>query len=209
MWSINEERLTRDWKRNAGATSLVNRRRARASTALPGRVVTNIRAGAIELDSAKLYFFPDRLYVARPSGVEAWSYGDIGAEHGTVRFVEGEHVPPDAKVVDHTWLYVNKDGGPDRRFNNNRQLPVALYGTLELGLGSGRGLSLQLSNVQAAQGVAGLIGLIRNTTRDMGAAPASAAEGRAFPGGPRASSLPGGRGDRNDGRCESPRVPVP
>ena len=29
-----------------------------------------------------------------------------------------------------TWRFVNKNGGPDRRFNNNIQLPIVLYGQL-------------------------------------------------------------------------------
>ena len=33
---------------------------------------------------------------------------------------------------DYTWQYANKSGGPDRRFNNNRQLPICLYGILSL-----------------------------------------------------------------------------
>lgn len=48
-----------------------------------------------------------------------------------VRFHEDEAVPSDAQVVGHTWLKANADGSPDRRFRENRQIPVALYGRLE------------------------------------------------------------------------------
>ena len=45
----------------------------------------------------------------------------------TTRFIEDGLVPLDAEVVDHTWHFVNKEGGPDKRFSNNRQLPIVLY----------------------------------------------------------------------------------
>lgn len=47
----------------------------------------------------------------------------------SARFIEEETPPADAAVVDQTWRQVNRKGGPDRRFNNNRELPIGrLYG---------------------------------------------------------------------------------
>lgn len=86
---------------------------------------------------ARLYFFPDRLLVYDSNGVGAVSYGDLRAQAGQVHFVESDQVPRDAAQVGTTWRYVNKKGGPDRRFNNNRELPVMLYGELLLTSASG------------------------------------------------------------------------
>ena len=55
----------------------------------------------------------------------------------TTRFIESDTVPHDAKVVDRTWRFVNKNGDPDRRFNNNHEIPVCLYGELALGTETG------------------------------------------------------------------------
>jgi hypothetical protein len=57
-------------------------------------------------------------------------YSDLLAQAGVTRFVENEHVPSDGTQVGTTWRFVAKHGGPDRRFNNNRQLPIMLYGEL-------------------------------------------------------------------------------
>jgi hypothetical protein len=38
--------------------------------------------------------------------------------NATTRFIE------DGPVPDTTWRFVNKNGTPDRRFDNNRRLPV-------------------------------------------------------------------------------------
>ena len=48
-------------------------------------------------------------------------------------------MPRDSHQIGSTWQYVNKKGGPDRRFNNNRQLPVMQYGVF--GFSSSSGLS--------------------------------------------------------------------
>jgi hypothetical protein len=53
-------------------------------------------------------------------------------EAASARFVETEGVPSDATVVGHDWEKANKDGSRDRRFANNRQIPVALYGRITL-----------------------------------------------------------------------------
>jgi DnaJ-domain-containing protein 1 len=44
---------------------------------------------------------------------------------------------------------VNKSGGPDRRFNDNRQIPIYRYGQVEIGCGSWR-IRLCLSQANAA-----------------------------------------------------------
>lgn len=41
------------------------------------------------------------------------------------------YAPKDANVVGYTWLYVNKDGGPDRRYKNNVKLAICNVGTIE------------------------------------------------------------------------------
>lgn len=55
----------------------------------------------------------------------------------TTRFIEDESVPHDARVIDQTWRYLNKRGGPDRRFNNNRQLPICAYSEYTLSSDTG------------------------------------------------------------------------
>jgi hypothetical protein len=60
---------------------------------------------------------------------------------------EDEGVPSDSQVVGYTWRFVNKKGGPDRRFNNNRQIPEVLYQDMNIqGPGNLRKV-LQISQV--------------------------------------------------------------
>jgi hypothetical protein len=171
LWSVNSEIFTSDWKRNAGVNTLVTRQRAGASLSVPKCIITNVRAGMISVGTTRLFFFPDQILLQRPSSIESWQYSELLATSGTIRFVESDRLPHDAQVVDHTWQYVNKNGSPDRRFANNRRLPVALYGTLELGPVSSRQLSLQVSSAQAAAGAAKLIELVQRATLEIGSAP--------------------------------------
>lgn len=54
-------------------------------------------------------------------------YKNLHLTSATTRFIEEESLAPDAQVVDKTWRYVSESGGPDRRFNSNRQSPVCAY----------------------------------------------------------------------------------
>jgi hypothetical protein len=62
---------------------------------------------------------------------------EVELEYEGVRMIEAEAVPADAEVVDRTWEKVNKDGSRDRRFRDNRELPVVRYGQLRFRSGSG------------------------------------------------------------------------
>jgi hypothetical protein len=54
-----------------------------------------------------------------------------------VEFREDEPVPNDSQTVGQAWLKENKDGSRDRRFGNNHQIPVVIYGRLCLKSASG------------------------------------------------------------------------
>jgi hypothetical protein len=84
-----------------------------------------------------LYFLPDRILVSDTTGIGALSFEQLEVSAVEQRFIEEGGVPPDAKVVDRTWRYVNKKGGPDRRFNDNQEIPIVLYEAIMLTSGSG------------------------------------------------------------------------
>jgi len=96
-----------------------------------------------------LYLLPDRLLIYDSSGIGAVPYTDLQAQSGKTRFIETEQVPADSAQVGTTWRYVAVNGGPDRRFNNNRQLPIMLYGELKLSSGSGLNEQFQCSVPEA------------------------------------------------------------
>jgi hypothetical protein len=151
-WRIEAKSATSDWKRNAGASSLVRRVPINVSPSNPPRVEMNLTVPCINVGSVKVFFLPDVVLYLERGTYGGIAYDDLRVEHRVSRFIEDENVPADATVVDRTWRYVNKSGGPDRRFNNNVQLPVVQYGALILM--SSRGLNIHLNTSNAQESLA-------------------------------------------------------
>lgn len=119
-----------DVKYHGGASQLVSRIKVKGVRLhkLPSPFLkTNVSVPCVELRNTELYFFPERLIIKRGNKFGSAFYRSIRIEKSDVNFVESEIVAADALVVDHTWRYLNKSGGPDRRFNGNRRLPVCRY----------------------------------------------------------------------------------
>jgi hypothetical protein len=108
---------------------------------------TNIAAPAIIGGRQNVYFFPDIVLVTEGNRAGAVSYKQLRISWNTEKFIEDEGVPTDSQVVGYTLRFVNKKGGPDRRFNNNRQIPEVLYQDMNIqGPGNLRKV-LQISQV--------------------------------------------------------------
>jgi Protein of unknown function (DUF4236) len=151
LWHVEAAGQTDDWKRNAGATSLVRRTAIRPVLGLPRRVQSNVEVPFLLAGRQRLYFFPDHLFIYDGSLVGALAYPELRVEVSSVAFREDGQVPTDAKTVGSTWRYVNKNGGPDRRFAGNREIPIVEYATLALETDSGLREHFQCSQVEAAQ----------------------------------------------------------
>jgi hypothetical protein len=63
-------------------------------------------------------------------------------------FVEDGVVPTDAIVTGNTWLKVNKDGSPDRRFKDNHTIPLCKYGAMNLKSDKGLNEAYHFSSYQ-------------------------------------------------------------
>ena len=144
-WHISAKGDVHDRKYFAGATAVVERKRTFVRRESPPFLKTNIDVVAIGVGKQTLYLFPERILVYDASGVGAVSYRDLRVSVREQRFVESDDVPSDANVVDSTWRYVNKRGGPDRRFKDNRELPICQYEEIALSSHTGLNEILQIS----------------------------------------------------------------
>ena len=138
-----------DWKHQAGAsTSLM----LAPVAVIPPKSIrwleTNVQVWSIQWRQGgiTLSFLPDRVFIQQHRAVAVVSYSDIQVNATLGRFVENKTVPPDARIVGYNWQYPNKSGGPDRRFKNNRQLPVTEATYIGLQSSSGLNLAIQASN---------------------------------------------------------------
>lgn len=121
-----------DVKYSAGASQGLKFGDASLSLGQAPGVVANVDVPIVRASKTTLAFYPDRVLVFQGRAVGGVSYQRLQAVSVGTRFVEHEAVPTDARVVDRTWQYVNKKGGPDRRFKNNRELPVCAYNQFNL-----------------------------------------------------------------------------
>lgn len=130
-WHVSAQAQVRDRKYHAGASSVVKRLPITIKYKTPPKIKTNVQVPCIPVGKQTLYFLPDRILIYEGKRVGGLSYSNLKVSQKNQRFVESETVPKDGTVVDHTWRYVNKAGGPDKRFKDNRQLPIMLYSDIQ------------------------------------------------------------------------------
>lgn len=159
-WHVEAEGAVKDRKRNAGATSLIKRTAISLSIGNPPFIKTNVAVPSIPVGKQTLYFFPDKVLIFESNGVGAVSYPNLRISVESTRFIEDGSVPRDAKVVDRTWKYVNKRGGPDKRFKDNRELPIALYEDLNFTSDTGLNERIEISRVGFGNDFSNAIGML-------------------------------------------------
>ncbi len=161
IWVIHQSEHISDRKRNAGAHRNIKRSAAKFSNKKPNFIVTNVEPYCLSFGQSLILFMPDRLYLSHSNHYSAFDYPDVSIQTGTTRFIEDERVPSDAQVVDYAWQYTNKSGGPDKRFANNRQYPIARYGTFSIAFTSNNlSFEFQISHVESSDAFANAVKLL-------------------------------------------------
>ncbi len=147
VWQITSEANVNNRKINAGAKTAIKREIIKYSCSkLPKYIKLNVEPFFLELKKEKLLILPDKVIIFRGKSIGAIAYDAINMETAQGKFIEDEPLASDAQVVSFTWQYVNKNGGPDKRYANNRELPVCLYGYVTMRSASGLNVDLSCSN---------------------------------------------------------------
>ncbi|WP_198031906.1 DUF4236 domain-containing protein [Bradyrhizobium sp. Ec3.3] len=157
IWRIPLERAEADWKRNAGVSKTVERKLISLRRATPSLVKCNVEFLQVTLGNQTIYFTPDAILVIAGARVAAFRYNDVEIVSRATRFIEDGAAPSDAHVVAETWRFVNRNGGPDRRFSNNRKLPICLYGEIDFKSASGLNERIHCTRVDASEGFASAV----------------------------------------------------
>lgn len=80
-----------------------------------------------------LYIFPVfAVLVDRRMTMEMVQLADVFFQSRSLDFVEDEKLPSDAPKSGSTWQKANADGSRDRRFKDNRQIPLVRYGKISV-----------------------------------------------------------------------------
>lgn len=185
-------RTTHQYKVNSGASSLFDSVTAAATTHGPKHLSTNVAVPSLVTRSSRLYFLPDRLLVQEGNRYSDIAYQQLEASSTHARTIEdGGRIPTDAQQVGETWRYVNVDGGPDRRFNNNARLPIMQYGKLDLVSHQGLMWQLQISRAEVAPLIASVVSRGRAMALCSGQRQSTAAVHRGVADAAKAATPPG------------------
>lgn len=169
-WHVEAGGRVRDvttWKRNAGAAYIVKKNPTTLAYKLPPTVTSNVTPPAIHVGKQVIYFFPDIAIIDDGHMVGAVGYEDLSIVSQESRFIEEGQVPKDAQVLCHTWKHPNKSGGPDRRFRDNRQIPVCRYEAMYMTSSNGVNELVEFSK----------IGVVRSFANALKALPTNAGAG--------------------------------
>ncbi len=130
LWQSTNTENVNDARRNAGANHIVKNKVITVLRKLPWYLNANIKPFGLNLSKSSLIFLPDGLLIIQGKEIGVVDYADLHISIKTTNFIETGEIPPDTEILEYTWLKVNKDGSKDKRFKNNRKVPVCKYGEI-------------------------------------------------------------------------------
>ena len=105
---------------------------------LPGITSPDSPMVFLNRNGADIYIYPGFFVMFEsPSRLGILDLADLAVTYEATQFIETESIPADALKVGDAWEKSNKDGSRDKRYKENRQLPVMQYGEITFRSGSG------------------------------------------------------------------------
>ena len=149
LWQVNDVFSNAQKRTNAGAATSIERFPLKIQTKTPPFLKTNIQCYSVKLKNEMLYILPDKILVVKKGKIGALNLSDLNVIVDSTNFIE-DIAPKDATVIRYTWQYVNNNGTPDKRFKNNKELPVCRYGTISFKTDDGFNTLIYCSNTNKA-----------------------------------------------------------
>jgi len=116
----------------------------------PG-IRADVPVWGIEVGDESIFFFPEGALIYTDDRYDPLPYNSLKVAFSSGRFFEEEDLPDDATVVERTWRFSRPDGSPDPRYKkDNVEIPIVLYGLLEISTPSLPKVQLEVSDRRAA-----------------------------------------------------------
>lgn len=112
-------------------STITARKELKIKEGLAGDLSTNVKVYSLVAGDLTLYFLPDALLINKNGVNKAIDYKDLQVDLRSENFLEEEKVA-DATLIDKTYLHLNKDGSPDKRYKDNPEVNLVEYGVLEM-----------------------------------------------------------------------------
>ena len=126
--------------------------------ALPGITSPELPLVFLNRNGADIYIYPGFFVMYdSPSRLGILDITELDVDYQANHFIEREIIPQDSKRVGEAWEKSNKDGSRDKRYAENRQLPVMEYGEVTFRSGSGIYEKYMFSNAEAAKNFVSLL----------------------------------------------------
>ena len=153
IWDVKSESDIDKTKARSVASLTITRIRTRFFLAhVPG---IDSKFSAFHLTNANgadIYIYPGFFVMYRnPQNLGVVDLKDLRVSFERTGFLETEIVPKDSKQLSEVWERSNKDGSRDKRFADNRQLPVMEYGEITFQSESGICEKYMISDCNSAQ----------------------------------------------------------
>jgi hypothetical protein len=126
----------------------------------PG-IKSDVPVWGIEAGDESIFFFPEGALIYIDDRYDPLPYKSMKVALSSGRFFEEEDLQDDATVVERTWRFSREDGSPDPRYEkDNVEIPVVLYGLLEISTPSRPKMRLEVSDRLAAARFARTFGAV-------------------------------------------------
>jgi len=150
----------------SSASSLVDLRETNFGVGVFNYIKSKFDVPIIPIENQLLYLYPEYAILSQsPSCFEIVDYDNISMVYAPIRFNEPGIYPTDAEKIGTTWEYVNKNGGPDRRYSDNRPITVVRYGGINLTIKGKSTRTFQVSNAPFAEGFCSSFNRLSTTVR--------------------------------------------
>lgn len=108
---------------------------------------------------ATAFFYPGFVLVVSASRTDfaLIDLKELEITYSRTNFTETESIPPDSEMVRKVWAKSNKNGTRDKRFKDNRELPVMAYGEITLKAQGGMKEALMFSRDDACREFVGAV----------------------------------------------------
>lgn len=152
-WDITADKATDQLVERTLATRSVNRHPVNFDFSSTDLIQFTGRAMWFEnINGDDILIYPGVAVIPRADG--AFALIDLRELHITSEnhgFHEEDDIPKDANIAGYTWAKTNKNGTPDRRFKENYQIPICIYGNITFQSQTGVTEEYMVSNADAAQ----------------------------------------------------------
>ncbi|NLJ95949.1 MAG: hypothetical protein GX321_02250 [Clostridiales bacterium] len=119
-------------KENGGIKVIYDRRPLKLSYKAPFYIRINTKVMQAKLGKITLVILPHYYIITNKSEVGIIVTSNIMITTKPCPYAELDDVPEDTEVIYSRWQYVNKDSSKDKRYKDNKKIPICNYGLIHL-----------------------------------------------------------------------------